>query len=161
MHAADVIIYGTGFQADQFLTTTQVFGRGGVELVSHWGGNPHAYKGVVIPDFPNFFCLYGPNTNIVVGTSIVFLVECQMHYISGCLKLLIENKYQALDCKRDVLDSYNQQLDALNTQRAWGSPTVESWYKNEQGRVTQNWPGTHWEFWQQTRHPDQVDFHIV
>ena len=161
LHAADVIIYGTGFQADKFLTTTQVFGRGGVELVSHWGGNPHAYKGVVIPDFPNFFCLYGPNTNIVVGTSIVFLVECQMHYISGCLKLLIENKYQALDCKRDVLDSYNQQLDALNNQRAWGSPTVESWYKNEQGRVTQNWPGTHWEFWQQTRQLDQADFHII
>jgi 4-hydroxyacetophenone monooxygenase len=72
LHPADVLIYGTGFQADQFLTTTTVYGRNGRELVSEWGGNPSAYKGVVVPDFPNFYCLYGPNTNIVVGSSIVF-----------------------------------------------------------------------------------------
>jgi 4-hydroxyacetophenone monooxygenase len=25
---------------------------------------------------------------------------------------------------------------------AWSSPNVRSWYKNEKGRVTQNWPFT-------------------
>ena len=154
----NVLIYGTGFQADQFLTTTKVFGRNGRELVSEWGGNPSAYKGVVVPDFPNFYCLYGPNTNIVVGSSIVFMVECQMRYVSGCLKLQIETGWRALECKPEVLQEYVSRIDSLNLRRAWGDPGVHSWYKNAEGRVTQNWPGTHYEFWQQTREPDPHDF---
>jgi 4-hydroxyacetophenone monooxygenase len=158
LHPADVLIYGTGFQADQFLTTTTVYGRNGRELVSEWGGNPSAYKGVVVPDFPNFYCLYGPNTNIVVGSSIVFMVECQMRYVSGCLKLQIETGWRALECKPEVLQEYVSRIDSLNLRRAWGDPGVHSWYKNAEGRVTQNWPGTHYEFWQQTLEPDPKDF---
>ncbi|MEH6634568.1 MAG: NAD(P)/FAD-dependent oxidoreductase [Halioglobus sp.] len=158
LHAADVIIYGTGFKADQFLIPMQVIGRNGVDLVSHWGGNPKAYKGMVIPDFPNFYCLYGPNSNIVVGASIVFMVECQMRYVMGCLKLQLENSLHTIECRKDVMDAYNQRIDALNSQRAWGAPAVSSWYKNSAGRVTQNWPGTHGEWWQQTLAPDPNDF---
>jgi 4-hydroxyacetophenone monooxygenase len=158
LHEVDVLIYGTGFAADQFLVPMQVFGRGGVELVSQWNGDAHAYKGVCVSNFPNFYTLYGPNTNIVVGSSIVFFVECQMRYITGCLKLQLEQGLRSLECRRDVMDAYNRQIDALNRERAWGSPAVSSWYKNSQGRVTQNWPGTHWEYWQQTQHPDVEDY---
>ena len=158
LHQADVIIYGTGFQADQFLIPMQVIGRNGLDLVSHWGGDPKAYKGTVVPDFPNFYCLYGPNSNIVVGASIVFFVECQLRYAMGCLKLQLENGYQTIECKKDVMDRYNEQIDALNRERAWGAPSVKSWYKNDRGRVTQNWPGTHGEWWQQTLAPDPADF---
>lgn len=161
LQRADVIIYGTGFQADQFLTPMKVIGKNGAELVSQWGGDPQAYKGVVIPQFPNFYCLYGPNTNIVVGSSIVFFVECQMRYISGCIKLQLENSYTSLECKPEPLARYIEGIDALNKQRAWGSPIVSSWYKNDRGRVTQNWPGTHWEYWQQTLAPDLTDFEVV
>jgi 4-hydroxyacetophenone monooxygenase len=158
LHPADVIIYGTGFQANRLLAPMQIRGRGGAELVSQWGGNPQAYLGTVMADFPNFYCLYGPNTNIVVGSSIVFFVECQMRYVSGCLKLQVENGYRSMECKPEVMQHYNETIDALNNQRAWGAPCVQSWYKNEQGRVTQNWPGTHWEFWQQTLKPQPDDY---
>ena len=109
-------------------------------------------------NFPNFYCLYGPNSNIVVGSSIIFFVECQMRYITGCLKLQLENEYRSLECRQEVMDAYNERIDALNQQRAWGSPSVSSWYKNQRGRVTQNWPGTHWEYWQQMRQPYAADF---
>ena len=112
----------------------------------------------MVPDFPNFYCLYGPNSNIVVGASIVFVVECQLRYAMGCLKLQLENGYQTIECKKDVMDRYNEQIDALNRERAWGAPSVKSWYKNDRGRVTQNWPGTHGEWWQQTLAPDPADF---
>ncbi|PLW70669.1 flavin-containing monooxygenase [Pseudohalioglobus lutimaris] len=154
LHEIDVLIYGTGFAADQFLSTLQVYGREGRELVSSWDGDAHAYKGVMVPDFPNFYTLYGPNTNIVVGSSIVFFVECQMRYISGCIKLQIEQGARTLECRRDLTDAYNARIDELNSQRAWGAPVVSSWYKNSKGRVTQNWPGTHGEFWQQLRAPE-------
>ncbi len=78
----------------------------------------------------------------------------------GCLKLQFEHGYQSIECKAAVMEQYNEQIDALNAQRAWGAPSVESWYKNAQGRVTQNWPGTHTQWWQQTLAPDPEDFHL-
>jgi 4-hydroxyacetophenone monooxygenase len=158
LHEADIIIYGTGFKADQFLVPMQVIGRDGVDLVSHWGGEPKAYKGAVVAGFPNFYCLYGPNSNIVVGSSIVFFVECQLRYVMGCLKLQLEKGYHTVECRKEVMDSYNLRIDALNRQRAWGAPSVNSWYKNSTGRVTQNWPGTHREWWEETLAPDPDDF---
>jgi 4-hydroxyacetophenone monooxygenase len=41
---------------------------------------------------------------------------------------------------------------------AWGAPNVASWYKNARGHVTQNWPGTHLEYWQQTGTLDPADY---
>ena len=83
VHEADVIIYGTGFQASDFLMPMKVVGRGGVELHERWGGDARAYLGITLPGFPNLFLLYGPNTNIVVNGSITYFSECEVHYIVG------------------------------------------------------------------------------
>ena len=158
VHDVDVIIYGTGFKADQFLSTLDVKGRSGRDLHDSWQGDPRAYKGITVPGFPNLYLLYGPNTNIVVGASIVFFSECEMRYIMGCLRMQFEQGLESLEVKQDVFSEYNAHIDELNTQRAWGSPHVSSWYKSTTGRVSQNWPGTHFEWWQQTREPDPRDF---
>ncbi len=80
-HPADVLIYGTGFTASDFVTPMRVFGHGGLELNEEWGGDARAYLGITVPDFPNFFMLYGPNTNLVINGSILVMVECQVRYI--------------------------------------------------------------------------------
>lgn len=160
-YPVDVIIYGTGFHADKFLWPIEFTGRNGVKLSEQWADGPRAYKGISIPNFPNLFCLYGPNTNIVVGSSIVFFSECGMRYVLRCLKLLLEGGHAAMDCRKDVHDAYNEKIDAGNLTMAWGAPKVRSWYKNAQGRVTQNWPGTHLEFWQETEAPDPEDYEFL
>lgn len=157
----DVIIYGTGFKASSFLHPMRITGLDGIELHESWAGEPRAHKGVAIPGFPNFFCCYGPNTNIVVNGSIVFFSECEVRYILGCLALSMENGGKALDVKRDVHDRYNEWIDAGNAGMSWGQSGVNSWYKNASGRVTQNWPFTLLEFWQQTRAPDADEFDLV
>jgi 4-hydroxyacetophenone monooxygenase len=157
-HPVDVIIYGTGFHANRFFFPMKVTGRNGVDLHEQWNGDPRAYLGIVIPGFPNFFCLYGPNTNIVVNGSIIFFSECEMRYIMGCLKLLLQHGRAAMECRRDVHDAYNERIDAGNALMAWGTPNVRSWYKNERGRVTQNWPFSLVQFWMQTRQPDPADY---
>ena len=45
-----------------------------------------------IPGFPNLFCLYGPNTNIVVNGSIVYFSECGVRYILGCSSMLLARR---------------------------------------------------------------------
>ncbi|HQN41965.1 MAG TPA: NAD(P)/FAD-dependent oxidoreductase, partial [Pseudomonadales bacterium] len=159
-HAVDVIIYGTGFKASRLLWPMQIIGRGGVELQQQWNDDPHAYLGITVPGYPNLFCLYGPNTNIVVNGSIIFFSECEMRYIMLALQQLLERNQRTIECKQSVHDAYNDWIDAGNQQMAWGSPRVQSWYKNSQGRVTQNWPYTLLEFWRRTRtlNPDDYQF---
>jgi 4-hydroxyacetophenone monooxygenase len=160
-HEVDVLIYGTGFTASAFLTPMQVFGRDGVELHEHWAGDARAYLGVTVPGFPNLFCLYGPNTNIVVNGSIVYFSECGVRYILGCLGLLLRNHKQRLDVRKDVHDEFNEQVDAQNQAMAWGWSDVNTWYKNAKGRITQNWPFTLLEYWQRTREPNPEDFELT
>ncbi|MBF6599530.1 MAG: NAD(P)-binding domain-containing protein [Dehalococcoidia bacterium] len=157
-HAADVLIYGTGFQASHFLTPMRVTGRGGVDLNAQWGGDARAYLGITVPNFPSFFMMYGPNTNIVVNGSIIYFSECEVQYIVGCLRLLLEDGHRALDCKPDVHDAYNARIDAGNLKMAWGVSSVNTWYKSESGRVAQNWPFNLIEYWQQTREPNPDDY---
>lgn len=157
----DVIIYGTGFQASQFLTPMTVTGRQGIDLHQQWAGDARAYLGVVIPNFPNFFCLYGPNTNIVANGSIIYFSECEVHYLVECVKMLLENRYGSLAPRPDVHDAYNAKIDAANKLRTWGYSSVSSWYKNEHGRTAQNWPFSVLEFWEQTRKPNPNDYIVT
>ncbi len=160
-HAVDVIIYGTGFQASHFLTPMRVTGRDGVDLHEQWAGDARAYLGVCVPGFPNLFCLYGPNTNIVVNGSIVYFSECGVRYILGCLELLLRTGHRAIDVRKAVHDEFNERVDAENRMMAWGWSDVNSWYKNEHGHVAQNWPFTLLEYWQRTQAPDPADFELT
>lgn len=157
----DVLIYGTGFLADRFLWPMKVTGRGGRDLQKHWDGDPRAYLGVTIPGFPNLFCCYGPNTNIVVNGSIVFFSECEVRYILGCIRLLLERGHAALEVRREVHDAYNELIDEGNLNMAWGAADVPTWYKNAKGRVTQNWPFSLVEFWKRTREPNPDEYRFL
>ena len=159
-HEFDVLIYGTGFKASEFLFPMKVYGLDNVELHEQWADAPQAYKGVTVPGFPNLFCTYGPNTNIVVNGSIIFFSECEVRYILGCLALLLEKDAAYLDVKQDVCDAYNHWINEGNAKMAWGQSNVNTWYKNASGKITQNWPGTLIEFWQQTRIADESDYWI-
>ncbi|MBL6952022.1 MAG: NAD(P)/FAD-dependent oxidoreductase [Alphaproteobacteria bacterium] len=157
-YKVETLIYGTGYQANRFLSPMKITGMGGVDLHDHWGEDPRAYLGMTMPGFPNFFCLYGPNTNIVVNGSIIFFSECEVRYVLGCLAMLLRGNHGSLDCKREVHDAYNREIDAGNQAMAWGSDKVTSWYKNSQGRVTQNWPFTLLDFWTRTKAPNPDDY---
>jgi 4-hydroxyacetophenone monooxygenase len=157
---ADVIIYGTGYQASNFLTPMQVIGRDGRDLHEEWGGDARAYLGVTIPGFPNLFCLYGPNTNIVINGSIIYFSECGVRYVLGLLKLLLSSGSKAIEVQRDVHDEFNEIVDAQNRRMAWGWSNVNTWYRNAHGRIAQNWPFTLLEYWDRTRQPDAADYEL-
>lgn len=161
VHEVDVIVYGTGFQAADFLTPMKVVGRGGTDLHERWAGDAWAYLGITLPGFPNFFMLYGPNTNIVVNGSIIYFSECEVHYILGCLRALFETGARAIDPRSEVHDAYNRRIDAENARMAWGVSTVNSWYKNATGRSAQNWPFSLLDYWRQTRRPDLDDYEVL
>lgn len=154
----DVIIYATGFEASNFLTPMRVNGSSGQELHDVWNGDARAFLGIMVPGFPNFFCMYGPNTNIVVNGSIIYFSECEAHYITGCIKELLASNIGSLDVRPDIHDAFNDRVDQGNKSMAWGVATVNSWYRNDTGRVAQNWPFSLLEYWELTRHPQLEQF---
>ena len=161
LRPADVIVYGTGFRASEFLMPMRVTGRGGIDLHETWSGDARAYNGVCVPGFPNLFCIYGPNTNIVINGSVIYFAECGAHYVVECLRLLAQRGAPAMDCRPDAYDRYAALMDEHNSQIAWGISPVNSWYKSPSGRVAQNWPLPLIDHWRQTRRPDPADFELL
>ena len=160
-HQADVLIYGTGFRASHFVAPMRVVGLGGVELNQEWGGDARAFLGLTVPGFPNFFLLYGPNTNLVINGSIIVMVECQVRYLVEWIGALLKAGHRAMTCRRVVHDRYAEEMEAGNARMAWGVADVPTWYRNANGRVTQNWPFDLHSYWAQTRTPDLGDYELV
>ncbi|MEM7017175.1 MAG: NAD(P)/FAD-dependent oxidoreductase [Pseudomonadota bacterium] len=150
IHEFDVVIFATGFNTNRFLWPMEVTGRSGESLGERWGEYPRAYKGMLVPDYPNLFCLYGPNTNIVHGGSIIYNIECQVHYIMQCLTLMVTEQAKALEIPEAVNDEYNLEVQEISRNLAWGHPGVQSWYKNSDGKVVNNSPFSNLEFWSRT-----------
>jgi 4-hydroxyacetophenone monooxygenase len=64
----DTIVTATGFEVAKYLAPTQFKGRGGLDLHEFWAADgPRAYMSMMVPSFPNFFTLYGPNSQPVSG----------------------------------------------------------------------------------------------
>ena len=104
--------------------------------------------------------MYGPNTNIVINGSIIYFSECESHYVTEGLRLLAEQGKQSLEVRAEVHDRFNEAVDEANQSMAWGAATVNSWYRNAQGRVSQNWPFSLLAYWQRTRRVDPDEYHL-
>lgn len=155
----DLMVCATGFEASKFLMPMEVTGRGGLNLREEWKDDARAYLGITIPDMPNFFCMYGPNSNFLVhGASIFHLSESVSAYVMDALKLILVSGVDDLTVKSEVNDEYNKRLDHTSSLMTWGWSSVSSWYKNSSGRVTQNYPFSMVEFYQRTHTVNQDDY---
>lgn len=158
----DAIIWATGFHASRMIYPMEVVGAHGKSLRELWGDDdPRAYLGICVPDFPNFFMTYGPNTNLAHGGSIIFQAECQVHYIVECLEMLLERGDAAMECTKAAHDAYNEKLDAILSRMVWTNEGVTNWYQNKRGRVTTNSPWKLVEYWELTRKPDPEAFEFI
>lgn len=157
-HDADVIVFATGFDATTVMGSVDLHGRSGRSLREQWGDNARAYLGITVPDYPNLFCLYGPNTNLAFGGSAIFHSECQVSYLMGCLRLMLEGGWRSLECRAEVCDEYNERVDDANNRMPWGAADVENWFKNSAGRVVTNSPWRMVDYWSWTREPDPADY---
>jgi cation diffusion facilitator CzcD-associated flavoprotein CzcO len=159
LYPCEVIVWGTGFKATEFVAPMRVYGEGAdaPELGSIWRDKPAATRlGITVAGFPNLFLLVGPNTGLG-HNSIIFMIECQVHYIVQALKSQRQRSQSALRLRPEV-----QQDDyALNQRKMKGTVWASgcsSWYQNEQGQIDTLWPGYTWEYWLKTRRFQVSDY---
>lgn len=134
----DVIIYGTGFASQAFHGALEVIGQSGTSLSAVWQDGASAYVGMAVPDFPNMFMMYGPNTNLN-HNSIISMMEIQQGYILSALRDLPEGRAAVVD--PEVFTAFNAALQD-DMARSSFSADCSSWYKNAEGKVINNWSGT-------------------
>ncbi len=158
-HEVDVIIWGTGFKASEFLAPMHITGLGGRELNQSWQDGAEAYLGMTVAGFPNFFMMYGPNTNLG-HNSIVFMLESQMNYIRQCALALHQRGARYMDVKPVPMNEFNRKLQERLHKTVWDSGCT-SWYVNAAGKNTANWSGFTVDYRLRTSKPNWSHYHVV
>lgn len=153
LHEVDAIIFGTGFKSTDFLAPMQVVGRNGQALNDAWQAGAEAHLGITVSGFPNFYMLYGPNTNLG-HNSIIFMIECQVNYALQCIQKITNKSLKYLDLQAKVQQDYNQALQQRLAKTVWNAG-CHNWYLADNGKNTNNWPGLTAEYRRRTR---KVDF---
>ncbi|CAM3295510.1 NAD(P)/FAD-dependent oxidoreductase [Kibdelosporangium persicum] len=154
VHEADTIIYGTGFDTTDFLAPLHIRGRTGRDLrADAWAEGARAYLGISVPEFPNLFLMYGPNTNLGAG-SIIYMIERQARYIARLVRAMRPG--QAIEVRADVAERFDDEMRQRLAGTVWTS--CGSWYRTASGRVVSNWPGLVAEYDRRTKTADMGSY---
>lgn len=154
----DCIIYATGFRANDFVVPMRVTGTGKRDLQETWSAGGEAHLGIAVAGFPGMYMLYGPNTNLGVG-SIIEMVEAQVGYVVDGLRAA-RSAEAALEVRPEVQRSSSEAVQRRLEDSIWTA--CESWYRqNSEGRVVNNWPGFMIEYRRATRSFDPAEYREV
>jgi cation diffusion facilitator CzcD-associated flavoprotein CzcO len=133
----DVLVMSTGFQSANYLGTFEVVGRDGQTIHDVWNGEPHAFLGLTVAGFPNFYMLYGPNTN---GAPIMFMHERQVEFVRANLKRMIRWGVTAIEVRQGVMDAFNRILTKRLAERIIAKyPDVNNYGRSETGKDVIGW----------------------
>ena len=159
LRPADVIIYGTGFRTTEFLAPMSVTGLGGQRLDEAWRDGAEAYLGITVAGFPNFFLLYGPNTNLG-GNSIIYMLEGQIRYVAGALRALREQRLRWLTVRPEVQAEFDAWVRSASATSVWETG-CHNWYTTASGRNTSNWPVHTFIYRHRVRHFDLSQYTVM
>ncbi len=134
-HEFDVIVLATGFDAANYLGNYRVIGVNGVELHEQWAGEPQAFFGLMVPGFPNFFMMYGPNTN---SAPLVSFYEAQARFAARTIRHLRTHQRRAAEVPRLASTLYNDWLQPRLARTVFATTT--SYFRAGTGRIVSQWP---------------------
>jgi cyclohexanone monooxygenase len=146
-HRVDTVIYGTGFTAADYLASIDVYGTGGRYLRDDWSDGAEAYLGTLVAGYPNFFVLYGPNTNGV--NSIIYIHEIQTTFIRHILDGLGGRGVRTIEVTSDAQRRYNDEIQAAMVGKVWLACT--NYFRHPSGKVVTQLPYSGRTFFERTR----------
>ncbi|MEJ7634296.1 NAD(P)/FAD-dependent oxidoreductase [Aeromicrobium sp.] len=155
-HAVDAIVFATGFDTQDFLESIDITGTGGQKLATQWADGAHAYLGMYVPNFPNLFVTYGPNTNLG-GGSIIYMLEAQARHMRQAIDRLEAGRYSSIEVTQEAEEAYDLEISEKLEHSAWAH--CENWYRHRSGRITSNWPGATLPFAKATKVLEPAAFH--
>lgn len=145
----DVVVCATGYAAADYLGQIEVTGEGGKTLRDTWSDGAYAYLGMAVPGFPNFFMLYGPNTN-VGSNSVIFMLEAQARYIVRALRHMRRRRKSYVAVRQVAMTEFLDKIDDWMQGTVWLT-RCNSYFRAPNGRVVTQWPRSARVFWGMTR----------
>jgi hypothetical protein len=112
-----------------------VTGRDGRTLQEHWAGEPRAFLGLTVPQFPNFFMLYGPGTN---GGEIVMMLESGAEYAVRAVRRMMREHVTAVEVKPRYEERWYRWLQARMDGTSW--TMSNNYFTSSTGKVVTQWP---------------------
>ncbi|KAL2429410.1 FAD-binding monooxygenase ktnD [Exophiala dermatitidis] len=138
----DLIILATGFRTVEFMHPINIIGRNERTLSDIWKEGGQALYGVTVESLPNFGMLYGPNTNLG-HNSIILMIEAQSNYINALIHEVLEARRHGgtlvIEPNSKRVQKFNQEIQSELEKSSFADPNCNSWYKNESGKITNNW----------------------
>jgi cation diffusion facilitator CzcD-associated flavoprotein CzcO len=159
-HAADVLVFGTGFSVMDIPVAHRITGRSGETLTEHWADRPSAHRGTTVAGFPNLFLLLGPNTALG-HSSVVLMMEAQMAYVLEALKAMDAFGATSVDVRAAAQDAYNVDLQAQLSTTVWSEGGCKAWYTNSSGHNFTLWPTHTFTFRHQTARFDAESYELL
>lgn len=156
--ACDTIVLCTGFRATQYLGGIDVTGRGGTSIHDHWADTPRAFHGLAVRGFPNFFLLYGPNTN-QGGNSIILILEAQAHFVTAAIQAIRERPGSSVEVRPEAMRRYLIELEAALAGTVWNGG-CNSYFQTAGGDIVTQLPHTSGWYREQTRRFVEDDFEL-
>ncbi len=158
-HAADVIVFGTGFHVTDFPFAHRVRGRDGRCLTDVWGPSPAAHLGTTVAGFPNLFVLSGPNTGLG-HNSVILMIEAQIEHLVGALRFMAARGVAAVEPRPEAQTAFLDEVDAMMEGTVWTDGGCRSWYLDATGRNSTLWPGSVRAFRRRVEPFDAGEYHL-
>lgn len=144
LHKLDVLILATGFDPAAFMRPMEFRGRNGLSIDDAWKKKIQAYRSLLIPEFPNFFLMLGPNSPIG-NYSVIAMSEMQADYCIALIKMWQENKLKEIEVKPEAVAQWRELLKSKMSHTVWASG-CNSWYLDADGDPL-TWPDK-WKNWE-------------
>ena len=123
-----------------------------------WRPGAATHRGIAVHGFPNLWLLVGPNTGLG-HNSIVFMLEAQLHTVSGALRAQVEHGWRSVEVRAAAQQRWYDTVQRRMQSTVWASG-CQSWYLDADGRNDTLWPGSTVEYWWQTRRFRAVEYAV-
>ncbi|MCU1514631.1 MAG: hypothetical protein JWO10_1721 [Microbacteriaceae bacterium] len=143
-YVLDVLVMATGFTAADYLSKLDVFGRDGQDLHEVWRDGAFALVGMTVPGFPNFYMMYGPNTNGSGTFSNMWNAEQEAKWVFSDLQRMKRRGFTTIEARPRVTERYNAWMQKRLERTAWARSNN---YMKVNGRIVTQFHGTitlHW-----------------
>jgi cation diffusion facilitator CzcD-associated flavoprotein CzcO len=135
---ADLVVLATGFKSEKLFGDMKITAPGGLTMEQAWSSEIRAHRSVTVRGFPNFFMMYGPNSNLG-HSSILIMIEAQAEYLARLLRHAVDAGAGQLEVQAEAEEAWNAGIREGLAKTVWAD-ACQSWYKDERGHVFSLWP---------------------
>jgi cation diffusion facilitator CzcD-associated flavoprotein CzcO len=160
LHEVDTIIFGTGFQVQEYPFAAHIRGKSGRTLKETWKDGMTAHLGTTVVGYPNLFLLQGPNTGLG-HTSVITMIESQIEHVVNAVRYMRASAISSVEPRREAQEAFVSRVDEKMKGTVWSAGGCKSWYLNAAGRNSTIWPGFTFTFKMRTERFRPSEFHLV